>query len=444
VIRDSWGALVGLVVSVVLVGAVVGCYPNPDDLRRSGSTTGTAGKSGGAGSTVSAGAAGGTGRAGSSGPGAAGTGGSGPGTAGGSGTAGTGGSSGPGSAGGTGTGTGGSSGAGILEATFTKWATATCARDQACAPSLFTYAWGDSATCIARRKLGLKAFLGAYADVNVTDASLSGCATQISAQSCTDFANGKSLAMCALPGKRTAGQKCDLADQCATQRCANNATTCGTCAARVALGGACAEGDCVEPLVCGSAGTCVAAKAAGASCATDALSCARSLRCLGGVCAAPLTTAGAACVAADDCDTGRGVICDTDGGKCISWTSSATVCPFTTTSFTACSKNGFCTDADTCLPAAADGKACDEDLGPRCLSPAECSATTGLCTISAAVRCTGGAGATTGALTLEEAMAPPAQGTLPPARFLERGGYAPLLSPRGITRAAGWGWSGSP
>lgn len=451
-IRDSWGALVGLVVTVVLVGAVGGCYPNPDDLRRSGSTTGTAGRTGsagtgGTGGSTSAGTAGTTGKAGSSGSGTAGTGGSGPGVAGSTGGPGTAGSSGPGSAGGSGTGTGGTSGAGILETTFTKWATAICARDQACYPTYYVYQWGDTATCIARNKLWIKAYLAAYADVTATDASLGGCATQVSAQSCLDYANGKSLAMCTLPGKRTTGQRCDTGDQCTTLRCANNTTMCGTCSAKLALGGACvADAECTEPLVCGSAGTCVAAKASGASCAADTQSCARSLRCRGGICSAPITTAGTACVGEDDCDIGRGVLCDTVSSfKCVAWTSSATTCTSTATLLTFCSKAGICdTDTSTCLAAAAEGKACDEDLGPACLYPAVCSVSTSLCTIPTAAGSCTATGATTSALTLEEAV----PGTKPdvlsvPVRPLERGAFPLRLDARELIRA-GLGWSGAP
>jgi hypothetical protein len=441
--RESWGALVGLVVVSVAVGATVGCFPNPDDLRRSGSTTGSGGKTGSAGSTISSGGAGsGTGRAGttggSSGPGAAGATTAGTAGTGGSGGPGTAGVSGAGTAGGSGTGTAGSSGAGILEATYTKWATAICTREQACIPSLFTYYWGDATTCITRNKLWIKTYLAGYADITATDTSLSGCATQISAQSCLDWNNGKPLPMCALPGKRANGAKCDAGDQCASLRCSGNATACGTCAARVALNGACVPGDCADGLICGSLGTCVTPKVMGASCAADTTSCAGSLRCRGGICSAPLTTVGAACVDAEDCDTGHGVLCDSNAAtpKCIAWSSSPTICAYSTT-LTACSKGGFCEDDGTCTPAAADGRACDDDLGPTCLYPAVCSASNFLCTVSPVVRCTG---ATTKALTLE-GVAPPE-----PAAFtgpsLERGA-APLLGRRlpRLNQAAGWRWS---
>jgi hypothetical protein len=213
----------------------------------------------------------------------------------------------------------------------------------------------------------------------------------------------------------------------------------------VALGGACvADAECVEPLVCGVAGTCVAAKTSGTSCATDTLSCARSLRCRGGICSAPITTAGTACVGEDDCDIGHGVLCDTVSSfKCVAWTTNATTCSSTATLLTFCSKGGICdSDTSTCIPAAAEGKACDAELGPDCLYPAICSATTSLCTIPSAPGTCTASGATTSALTLEDAV----PGATSPVRVqsLDRGAFPPRLEARELRRAAGLGWSGTP
>jgi hypothetical protein len=396
---------VPLVMAAMIAGAIAagfaGCYPNPDDLRRGAS--GGAGRSttsGGAGKTGSAGATnGGTAGSTSTGPGAGGSGGSKAGTGGGSvvgvaggsgsGSGGRGGTGGPttGTAGGTGTGVAGSSGAGVLDATYSKWAAAVCGRDQLCVPSLFGFCWaGDVVGCNARYKLWLKTYVGTYPDFGVTDTTISQCATAISQQSCADYLNAKVLPTCEVPGKRTNGQPCDVGDQCNSIRCSNNANGCGVCAARVAAGGNCvASEECVVPLVCGESGTCVAARQLNTSCATDTLACAPSLRCRGGLCSQPLTQVGAACVGEEDCDTAHGLICDTAGGKCVSWTSSATTCGAGTT-WTFCSKGGFCSDEGFCTPAAADGKSCDDTIGPSCLYPATCNAS-GLCSVSATVHC---------------------------------------------------------
>jgi hypothetical protein len=192
------------------------------------------------------------------------------------------------------------------------------------------------------------------------------------------------------------GATCTTAVECGRDlACAvpANATT-GTCAARVASGGACLTN--VNPC------------ASGLSCVGDVVATSTP-----GMCKPAAATVGAACDGSRktmaSCDPELGLACiPTAAGSAVGTCQNAVLvaggatCGTIGTPVTMvaeCQAGGLCKKAlatdktGTCVAAAADGAACDSDpsKGPPCLAPAKCvpsgAGTAGVCTLPNAAMC---------------------------------------------------------
>lgn len=124
--------------------------------------------------------------------------------------------------------------------------------------------------------------------------SLASCAKKLGTLSCEVLLDEDDP--CGLSdeaGTRAAGEACEESVQCASGSCTAGGSSCGTCAEKIADGGACDD----DTKVCGddstcagrdsesSTGTCEARKKAGAACEETDL-CARGLECSEGACKA--------------------------------------------------------------------------------------------------------------------------------------------------------------
>jgi hypothetical protein len=329
--------------------AAGGCYPDPDDLRRPGRSSGLGGCLGAACS--------GSGNGGSA----------------------------------IGAGSGGSTGsdAGVPPALdTTAYANAFCDRFAACAPTRLTAAFGSLAVCQTRFKLDFDVFL-ALPDTGWTAAAVAACAAATRAQSCADFDDDKIAAACNVAGKRATGQACATGDQCASVRCAGTGA-CGTCAPRLAARASCSvDGDCAPPLVCTTpatgTGTCVMPVDLGGACDPASAPCRYSLSCRDGACATP-GAANVPCEDFEDCDDRHGLLCDFSTLVCAAASVSTTICgaPASNGNVQYCPASGYCSTSGTCLAAAPDNRPCSS-TGPLCTFPAACI--NGTCTLPAATDC---------------------------------------------------------
>ena len=326
-----------------------GCYPNPDDLRASGSSGSGSGGCQGVACT-------------------------------GSGTGGT-----------TGTGTGGSGDGGVPPGFDTAaYASAICDRFQTCAPGRVSFAFGTQAACQARLKIAIDAVMP-LPDIGWTAANLAACANAQRAQLCSDFNDGKIPAACNVMGKRITGQACRTADQCASLRCLGSLGQCGTCAPRGGAGASCVgDEDCTLGLVCTipatGTGTCVTPRTAGSACDPASTPCLYSLSCRDGFCSAP-GRAQTPCEDFEDCDDRNGFLCNFSTFVCGSATASTTTCgaPASNGSLQYCPASGYCSLSGTCLAAAADNRSCSNSAGPLCTFPAACL--NGTCTLPSSADC---------------------------------------------------------
>jgi hypothetical protein len=200
------------------------------------------------------------------------------------------------------------------------------------------------------------------------------CAAALANLPCADWHDEMVPAACVTGGEFGAGAACGAGAQCQTRFCGEVGTNgCGRCGPRPALGAPC-QGFCDDGLLCTGQGTCARPGAAGAAC-NPAQPCKQSLACLGGTCQARLGL-GAPCTAIDDCNLVAGIVCNTNQGVCVSFTTGNQCGVRQDGSVVACSGGGFCNNANnSCIPPAADGAACNQDAGPRCLPPAVCNGT---------------------------------------------------------------------
>ena len=342
---------VGLL-SAALVGAIGlaggGCYPNPDDLRRAGGSSGLGGCVGAACSS--------------------------------SGNGGT-----------TGAGSGGSTGAdaGVPPALdSTAYANAFCDRFSACAPTRLNNAFGSLAACQTRFKLDFDTFLS-LPDTGWTSAAIAACAAALRAQSCPDFNDLKVVAACNVPGRRATGQACASGDQCVSLRCTGTGS-CGTCSPRVGARASCsADSDCTPPLVCTTpatgTGTCVMPVDLAGTCDPASAPCRYSLSCRDGACATP-GAANVPCEDGEDCDNRHGLLCNFSTFVCAAASPSTTTCgaPASNGIIQYCPASGYCSASGTCIAAAADNRPCSS-TGPLCTFPAECI--NGTCTLPTVTDC---------------------------------------------------------
>ncbi|MBX3225900.1 MAG: hypothetical protein KIT84_30015 [Labilithrix sp.] len=255
--------------------------------------------------------------------------------------------------------------------------TAYCQRLAECSPFTLAVTWGDEKTCAARRMEDCRRDLDVD-DTDTTQSSVEDCARALRAATCEDLFGVRQLPeRCAPRGDRDDGEPCSTSAQCLGGRCQIDvAGTCGRCVSLGAAGAPCASADdCAAGHGC-TRGLCAPLGRAGAPC--DATNrCGLGLACAGGVCAAPLAL-GAECSLVDSgCDALRGHVCA--DAKCVARTivpAGAGCAALPDGGLGTCGAGGRCELREgattVCEAPAADGAACDDVRGPRCLSPAIC------------------------------------------------------------------------
>ncbi|HEY3358377.1 MAG TPA: hypothetical protein VGQ83_34330 [Polyangia bacterium] len=315
---------------------------------------------------------------------------------------------------------GGSSGPSATAA-CTSRATASCALRDSCSSGHGVAArYGDPASCVSREAQACESNLRAPG-THVTPATVAACATGLPGQACADFWNNVPIPACLPPaGARANGQPCGAPGQCQSTYCAlPKGAACGLCADLPAAGAPCVNtGETVRGFTCArTTGTWAPLGASGSACNDDS-PCGAGFACVGAAgsattCEAQPTATGAACDArrtsAADCDRTLGVFCTGHtGGVCapITYVGGGAACgrldqgdggaggadggagAFTVA---ACTAGALCVlEAGVlrgaCVAPAAEGAACDTDLGPPCLAPARCvgsvsdgGTTTGTC-----------------------------------------------------------------
>lgn len=264
-------------------------------------------------------------------------------------------------------------------------ATKACAKFKSCASIFIQSVYGDDATCAARVQLECLAGLRANG-TGATPASAVGCGSAIEGATCEALLAGEVDACWVKAGTLSDGTACAVDTQCAGSNCRKGSdASCGACSTRGGAGATCAtNSDCQQPLEC-HGDKCVALGKAGAAC-SESTPCVSSLRCTGGACAKPLA-AGATCDPQDSaCDLIAGLFCNARTKVCATFTLAAAgaPCGLIDGAFVGCTAGGECTGATldkpgTCRAAAADGQACDDENGPRCIEPARC--VSGVCTL---------------------------------------------------------------
>jgi hypothetical protein len=259
--------------------------------------------------------------------------------------------------------------------------TALCAKYDGCAPLLVAQQYGDQTTCVARTKPTCVAELAAPG-TSQTPASLEDCAKQLGNLTCAGLtANTPPDACKVKPGTVANGAACGTDAQCASTACIDRGTTgCGTCAPRVAAGGACGDkgqGPCDYGTTCVSK-VCKKLANAGEAC-TASGDCSFGLVCKSSACAQPDAT-GASCTpgADDTCDRSKGFYCHPTKKQCIAAKQGSVngACGFDSGGeFTVCVGGAYCKTgasqlSGVCTKLVADGGACS-DKDP-CQTPALC------------------------------------------------------------------------
>jgi hypothetical protein len=354
--------------AVLLPLLLASCFPDADKLRGGGASPTTGGiPVAGSGGVAGIGGAGGT--AGIGGTAGAGTGG----TAGTGGASGMGGVSGIGGAAGMGGGSGmGGTGGAPSDPTRAQrcmeFAAAASAKTFQCAPFLSALRYGTQEAYAARLRLNCGFF--DLPGVTFPAMPFKPCADALAAQSCEAWFDDVAIPACAAPGLRPIGGVCAAGLQCASSLCELNAAGCGRCIAYPKAGEAC-QGNCDTGLACNAAMVCVARGDVGAACGPNA-PCKTALGCHKGVCVRP-GPAGTPCESDDACDFFHGSVCNETMKVCVSVTIGPMCGAGPAGGFVACGASATCKMDGSCLPAAADGAACNNMGGPACTWPAQCA-----------------------------------------------------------------------
>lgn len=202
-----------------------------------------------------------------------------------------------------------------------------------------------------------------------------------------------------MKGTLADGAVCENDVQCVSGSCVKPpmaASPCGTCTARAPLNALCENNvKCDWDLVCAGT-TCRTPAAKDAACVKG--QCLGPYRCVGGVCKDPVQVDGAcADNAADDdwCDGTKLLFCKrtvpaAPAGTCkaVGIAAVGQPCGIVGNELVICGAGASCEGPNgsrTCKAKAADGVACDTNLGPSCSDPAECI--NGKCTLPPADRC---------------------------------------------------------
>ncbi len=255
---------------------------------------------------------------------------------------------------------------------------AVCAKIQSCSPLIYESNYADTADCEAREALRCSSVFEAEGS-NSTPSDTKGCADAFGSTTCDDLFSGNLPAACEpTPGTLANGAPCGREVQCASTQCVTKGELCGVCAEPIQAGGACTAGEeCERGLACINS-ACTALGTEGSSC--TAAPCTSTLACVNGMCVKPVA-AGAACMkmnGVDNCDKLQGLYCNAmNVCQQVKLVAAGQPCGFLNMEIVGCASNGFCRVpmgmmSGTCIAPAADGAACDQMQGPKCLPGALC------------------------------------------------------------------------
>jgi len=263
------------------------------------------------------------------------------------------------------------------------WASANCKKIQSCAPFLIPRDFGDLATCMSRMALACPPNAMTIGSTLMPGA-LEACADAYQMVTCADYLSINTPSACMFKGSLALGAACAADDQCANGYCQTLVpATCGVCATRSPVGGACfSDSDCEQAgLTCG-ADACVPLAVLGAAC-DQAHPCEPVFYCSStGMCVARLGL-GAACDPTtndDPCDATVGLYCNQVTSSCAQTRASTPGGPCGVSAdgtVSICGAAGACPLPDgattgTCQAAVLEGAACDPAQGPNCLPPGTC------------------------------------------------------------------------
>ncbi len=279
--------------------------------------------------------------------------------------------------------------------------------------------YGDMTTCLARQHLACLNNANAPGS-GTTVSQLEKCATEYGTWSCSDLFDGNANPPpdCAPAGNRPNGQSCAVPGQCASRFCAGTKNaSCGLCADEPLDGASCETSGCAPGQTCKTESTgaliCRDRLSLGDSTCTTDIPCQAFSSCVGatatktGVCTTTAASLGAACGGSANpaCEGNQGLACLGPSGSktCqqISYVPASGACGTLADGsraacigadcFTASAPAAATDTTATCVPRAADGAACDTQVGPLCLTPARCvisgGGTAGICTVPVASAC---------------------------------------------------------
>ena len=255
---------------------------------------------------------------------------------------------------------------------------AVCAKLSACSPAELRDAFGDMATCAARKAIACSAGAGAPGS-QVTSPLLMACAGDLGGAACDSFAT-RAVASCLLKGRRGDGDGCASDFQCGSAFCKRTkGLNCGSCTPLGRVSSPCAESaECGPGLECSLNGACAAPSAPGMACSADQ-PCKFGSYCAGQACAAQIETVEGACQARDSCAAQKGLVCAGNRCAAVAFAKAGQACGGP--GVLLCEASGDCVlgqgAAGTCSSVVMDGQSCAD--GQSCLAPAECIS--GICDI---------------------------------------------------------------
>lgn len=276
-----------------------------------------------------------------------------------------------------------------------QWASAWCAREQACTPYAFTQAWGSSATCNERRGAACRARLAAP-DTGLGVADIRSCATTVGEVGCDVFSVAQWLPACqAKPGQRALAAPCGDDSQCQSAYCRTDGKgSCGTCAVRGGLGKPCNDkADCEGDLACAATSAikkCAARALAGESCDATRI-CIAPAVCQGGSCVAPAASGAACDPTLKNCDAGRGDYCHAVDAVCTPYAvvAEGAACGYFDGAFVACAHGSICQvesqGQGTCVATGDSGDSCSTAQPQPCRGGLVCQG--GICGLPQPASC---------------------------------------------------------
>lgn len=277
---------------------------------------------------------------------------------------------------------------------LTQYAEALCGLFDTCAPYMLGYLYGDLQTCVDRYVAGGgTAVLPQGPGVGRTPADVIACANAMSTMSCSElYAGARDTACPPIPGTLAEGGDCFSNLQCESGFC-KRLGDCGTCAPRIASGGACefANNGCDDGLVCHSPTiadptTCTPTAQQGEACSPTVV-CAGNLHCSSGTCEQPGGEG-------DSCDGSEGSCNGLLGLRCSGGTCKKTMtlapagqpCGIQGSSYVPCVGTAYCdATSKVCVAKSGDGEPCEPGSTNTCLYFASCQ--NDVCTVDSEPTC---------------------------------------------------------